>query len=65
MLEFLLGILLCICIALVCVIVYLIKKPKEIVKEELTKDEQRKKLEEQSHYDAILNYNSHQAYGGN
>lgn len=65
MINFLLGILLCLCIAESLVILYLVKKPTKALKEKLSTDEKRKEQEIRDHYDKISNYNANTAYGGN
>lgn len=63
MINFLLGILVCIVIALILVIIYLIKKPTaEEVK--LTQKELEEAEKEKSHWSDMMNYSQEKAYSG-
>ena len=63
MINFFLGVLLCLVIALTIAVVYLIKRPlhKEIPK---TAEELRKEEEHKAHYNNMMNYSAEKAYSG-
>ena len=61
--EFILGMLVTLCIVLIAALIYVLKNPR--VKEKpLTQEELEEQSKKDEHINKMMNYNSDQAYGG-